>query len=113
MKIVLPEHVQYIIGQLYEAGFEAFAVGGCVRDSILGRAPQDWDITTSAKPEEVNDESIALLAREISKKFEEHKRGTLMEVAAWYREHEPKGEIVIIVAGAPEKKKEKKSYKEE
>jgi len=52
------------------------------------------------------------VAREISKKFEEHKRGTLEEVAAWYREHEPKGEIVIIVAGAPEKKKEKKSYKE-
>ena len=52
------------------------------------------------------------VAREISKKFEEHKRGTLTEVAAWYREHEPKGEIVIIVAGAPEKKKEKKSYKE-
>ena len=50
------------------------------------------------------------VAREISKKFEEHKRGTLTEVAAWYREHEPKGEIVIIVAGAPEKKKEKKSY---
>ena len=53
MKIVLPEHVQYIIGQLYEAGFEAFAVGGCVRDSILGRAPQDWDITTSASPEQI------------------------------------------------------------
>ena len=53
------------------------------------------------------------VAREISKKFEEHKRGTLAEVAAWYREHEPKGEIVIIVAGAPEKKKEKKSYKDE
>ena len=50
MKIVLPEHVQYIIGQLYAEGFEAFAVGGCVRDSILGREPQDWDITTSASP---------------------------------------------------------------
>ena len=48
----------------------------------------------------------------ISKKFEEHKRGSLQEVAAWFREHEPKGEIVIIVAGAPEKKKEKKSYKD-
>ena len=53
------------------------------------------------------------VAREISKKFEEHKRGSLAEVAAWYKEHEPKGEIVIIVAGAPEKKKEKKSYKDE
>ena len=45
------------------------------------------------------------VAREISKKFEEHKRGTVSEVAAWYKEHEPKGEIVIIVAGATEKKK--------
>lgn len=51
------------------------------------------------------------VAREISKKFEEHKRGSLAEVVAWYKEHEPKGEIVIIVAGAPEKKKEKKSYR--
>ena len=40
------------------------------------------------------------VAREISKVHEEHRRGTLAEVAAWYREHEPKGEIVIIVAGA-------------
>ena len=50
------------------------------------------------------------VAREISKKFEEHRRGTLSDVADWYRENEPKGEIVIIVAGAPEQKKEKKSY---
>ena len=50
------------------------------------------------------------VAREISKKFEEHKRGTLSEVAQWYRDHEPKGEIVVIVAGAPERKREKKSY---
>jgi 16S rRNA (cytidine1402-2'-O)-methyltransferase len=53
------------------------------------------------------------VAREISKKFEEHKRGTLHEVAQWYKEHEPKGEIVIIVAGAPEKKKEKKRYEKD
>ena len=51
------------------------------------------------------------VAREISKKFEEHRRGTLAEVASWYHEHEPKGEIVIIVAGALEQKKEKKSYR--
>lgn len=53
------------------------------------------------------------VAREISKMFEEHRRGTLVDVAAWYREHEPKGEIVIIVAGVPEKRKEKKRYSEE
>ncbi|WP_036612836.1 CCA tRNA nucleotidyltransferase [Oribacterium sp. P6A1] len=52
-KITLPENVKYIIGRLEEAGYEAYAVGGCVRDSLLGRLPEDWDITTSAKPEEV------------------------------------------------------------
>ena len=40
------------------------------------------------------------VAREISKVHEEHRRGTLAEVSAWFREHEPKGEIVLIVAGA-------------
>ncbi len=45
------------------------------------------------------------VAREISKKFEEHRRGTLEDVAKWYSAHEPKGEIVIIVEGAPEKGK--------
>ena len=51
------------------------------------------------------------VAREISKKFEEHRRGTLEEVAAWFREHEPKGEIVIVVAGAqPVKQEKKKRY---
>ena len=49
------------------------------------------------------------VAREISKKFEEHRRGSLEEVLGWFREHEPKGEIVIIVEGT-EFKKEKKAY---
>ncbi len=53
MMIQLPEKVSYIIATLQEAGHDAYAVGGCVRDSILGRTPQDWDITTSARPEEV------------------------------------------------------------
>lgn len=53
MKIVLPENVRRIINELDKQGHEAFAVGGCVRDSILGREPNDWDITTSASPEEV------------------------------------------------------------
>lgn len=51
--IVLPENVKWIIDCIQKAGFEAFAVGGCIRDSILGRIPNDWDITTSAKPEEI------------------------------------------------------------
>lgn len=49
---MLPKHVTFIIETLEEHGYEAYAVGGCVRDSILGRIPGDWDITTSAKPEE-------------------------------------------------------------
>lgn len=54
------------------------------------------------------------VAREISKLHEEHRRGTLAEVAAWFREHEPKGEIVIVVAGAePEKKVSGNKYKNE
>lgn len=53
MKIQVPEQVNFIINKLIAAGYEAYAVGGCVRDSILGRIPGDWDITTSAKPEEV------------------------------------------------------------
>ena len=53
MKIILPDNVKYIIRKLEQAGHEAYAVGGCVRDSILGREPEDWDVTTSAHPEEV------------------------------------------------------------
>ena len=52
---------------------------------------------------------LCSVAREISKIHEEHRRGTLAEVAAWYREHEPKGEIVIVVAGA-EPARRKKRY---
>ena len=51
-EIILPQSVDIIITTLQEHGYEAYAVGGCVRDSILGRVPGDWDITTSAMPEE-------------------------------------------------------------
>lgn len=52
-RIQLPEKVGYVINTLQNAGYEAYAVGGCVRDCILGRCPDDWDVTTSARPEEV------------------------------------------------------------
>lgn len=51
MKMNLPEHVNQIIHRLQKEGYDAYAVGGCVRDTLLGRTPQDWDITTSAHPE--------------------------------------------------------------
>lgn len=51
--IQLPEKVKYIINRIMEAGYEAYAVGGCIRDSLLGRMPEDWDITTSASPNEI------------------------------------------------------------
>ena len=53
--IRLPEDVKTIISALEKAGYEAYAVGGCIRDSILGRTPGDWDITTSAKPRKIKD----------------------------------------------------------
>lgn len=53
MKIELPRKVVLIIKNLQRHGYDVYAVGGCVRDSILNRKPEDWDITTSAKPEQV------------------------------------------------------------
>lgn len=55
MKIEMPGEVKFIISELENHDYEAFAVGGCIRDSLLGRTPDDWDITTSATPEEVKE----------------------------------------------------------
>ena len=53
MKIQIPAHAQEILEKLNEHGYEAYIVGGCVRDMMLGREPGDWDITTSALPWQV------------------------------------------------------------
>lgn len=53
MKIDMPAGAAYIIEELNKHGFEAYIVGGCVRDSLLGREPDDWDITTQASPGQV------------------------------------------------------------
>lgn len=53
MTMDMPKNVDTAIDLLQSAGFEAYAVGGCVRDSLLGKTPNDWDITTSAKPEDM------------------------------------------------------------
>src|SRR3989344_9100345 len=49
----IPKEVSCVTDKLEKAGFEAYLVGGCVRDLVLGRKPGDWDITTNAKPEEI------------------------------------------------------------
>lgn len=51
MKIEVPSAVQYILDQFHCKGYEAFIVGGCVRDSLMGKTPKDWDITTNATPD--------------------------------------------------------------
>ena len=65
----IPKEVTRVTGELEKAGFEAFLVGGCVRDLVLGRVPKDWDVTTNAVPEEI----IALF----SKTFYENTFGTV------------------------------------
>lgn len=53
MRLKIPAKVKFILDTLHSHGFEAYCVGGCVRDAVLARTPSDWDITTSARPEEV------------------------------------------------------------
>lgn len=52
MTVEIPEYVKQILEKFHNSGFEAYCVGGCTRDSIMGKTPYDWDITTSATPEE-------------------------------------------------------------
>lgn len=61
MNITIPKNAAFIIKKLNDNGYEAYVVGGCVRDSVLGLTPADWDITTSARPEQVK----ALFSRTI------------------------------------------------
>ena len=68
-KLALPKEVTHVTDELERAGFQAFLVGGCVRDLILNKTPKDWDITTNAKPEEI----IALF----DKTFYENDFGTV------------------------------------
>ena len=55
VQIVIPEQVNSILEKLQRSGYEAYVVGGCVRDALLGRVPHDWDITTSALPQQVKE----------------------------------------------------------
>ena len=53
IQIQIPEKAKYIIETIQNAGFEAYVVGGCVRDSILGRCPEDWEIGRASCRERV------------------------------------------------------------
>lgn len=53
MKIRIPATAKAVLDALHAKGYEAYVVGGCVRDSVLGKMPADWDITTNARPEQV------------------------------------------------------------
>ena len=53
MRTEIPQEASRILERLHERGYEAYIVGGCVRDMMLGRQPEDWDITTNALPGQV------------------------------------------------------------
>ena len=81
------------------------------RTMVFYESPYRLVKTLEQLAEHFGPERRCSVAREISKLHEEHRRGSLQEVAAWFREHEPKGEIVIVVAGAePVKPVKKKRY---
>ncbi len=95
----IPSYVSYVTEKLEEAGFEAFLVGGCVRDLIIGRSPKDWDVTTNAKPDQV----IALFEKTVY----ENKFGTVGVVFENYTEsvsRETFNEIVTHETGTSEAK---------
>lgn len=81
------------------------------RTMVFYESPYRLVKTLEQMAEHFGPERPCSVAREISKVHEEHRRGTLEELAAWFREHEPKGEIVLVVAGAaPVKSEKKKRY---
>ena len=53
MALYLPENVRFVLDRLCEKGYDAYLVGGCVRDTLMGRIPNDYDITTNALPEQI------------------------------------------------------------
>ena len=86
-------------------------LSGETRTMVFYESPYRLVKTLEQFAEHFGPERLCCVSREISKVHEEHRRGTLQEVAAWYRDHEPKGEIVICVAGAePVKAEKKKKY---
>ncbi|WP_418747754.1 CCA tRNA nucleotidyltransferase [Frisingicoccus sp.] len=104
MKMDIPSKAAEIIQELAAHGFEAYAVGGCVRDSILGRKPEDWDITTSARPEQVK----AIFPRTVDTGIEhgtvtvlmdrEHFEVTTYRVDGEYEDHRHPKEVTFTAS---------------
>ena len=94
MVFEIPQKVEIIINILEKAGYEAYAVGGCVRDALLGRTPNDWDITTSAKPEQVK----ALFHRTVDTGIAHGTVTVLLEKEGFEIELLPVGAIGTITA---------------
>lgn len=100
----IPSKAAEIIQELAAHGFEAYAVGGCVRDSILGRKPEDWDITTSARPEQVK----AIFPRTVDTGIEhgtvtvlmdrEHFEVTTYRVDGEYEDHRHPKEVTFTAS---------------
>ena len=87
------------------------ALSGETRTMVFYESPYRLVKTLEQMAEFFGGERLCSVAREISKVHEEHRRGSLQELAAWFREHEPKGEIVLVVAGAePVKPVKQKRY---
>ena len=59
VQIFCPDYVHAVLDALHASGHEAYIVGGCVRDSLLGKTPKDWDVTTSAMPEQTEQAALA------------------------------------------------------
>ena len=82
MEVIAPP-ARRVLERLERAGYEAYLVGGCVRDLLLDRRPGDWDITTAARPEEV----LSLFAPQAAATGLKHGTVTVFEGAASFRSH--------------------------
>ncbi|MGD0977473.1 MAG: hypothetical protein ABR875_04265, partial [Minisyncoccia bacterium] len=98
----IPETIGQILEKISDADFEAFIVGGCVRDLLMGKEPKDWDITTNAKPEEIQ--------KIFPDSFYENEFGT---VGVKIRKDEEETEVVEVTTYRTESKYSDKRHPDE
>lgn len=90
MKIMIPDYVLKTTSTIQASGYEAYIVGGCVRDFLMGKTPKDWDITTNAKPEE-------LLGIFSDAKYENNFGTVLLPIRKALQKGEEKGELEDVL----------------